>query len=171
MVWLYGGAYQAGFSGDPVYDGARLARLGAVVVTFNYRVGMEGFAQLGGAPANRGLLDQIAALGWVQDDVAAFGGDPGNVTVFGESARLVAALLTMDAAAGLSGALSRRACPGRSFPPGWPPISPPRPRVRWARRRRPPWPDIDPGRLVAAGQAVTALFGQQAGRWERSPTR
>src|SRR5690606_11056056 len=86
MVWIYGGAYLIGHSSDPVYDGARLAREGGVVVvTFNYRVAMEGFGQIEGAPANRGLLDQIAALTWVRDNIGAFGGDPENVTVFGES--------------------------------------------------------------------------------------
>ncbi|MCF6471094.1 carboxylesterase family protein, partial [Nonomuraea sp. MG754425] len=85
MVWIYGGAYRSGESGASVYDGALLAREGnAVVVTLNYRVGMEGFAHVEGAPANRGLLDQVAALEWVRDNVAAFGGDPGRVTVFGE---------------------------------------------------------------------------------------
>lgn len=55
-------------------------------MSFNYRVGIEGFACIEGAPANRGLLDQVAALEWVRDNIAAFGGDPGQVTVFGESA-------------------------------------------------------------------------------------
>ena len=74
-----------------------------MVVTFNYRTGMEGFAQIEGAPANRGLLDQVAALAWVRDNIAAFGGDPGLVTVFGQSAGAgsVAALLVAPLAAGL----------------------------------------------------------------------
>lgn len=76
MVWIHGGAYTVGTSGLPEYDGARLARDGVVVVTFNYRVGVEGFAQIEGAPANRGLLDQVAALEWVRDNVRAFGGTP-----------------------------------------------------------------------------------------------
>lgn len=86
LVWIYGGAYMSGSSGDPGYDAALIARAGLVVVTFNYRVGVEGFAQLEGAPANRGLLDQLAALHWVQQNIAGFGGDPERVTVCGQSA-------------------------------------------------------------------------------------
>lgn len=86
MVWVYGGAFVNGSSAIPVYDGTAFARDGVVLVTFNYRLGVEGFAQLPGAPDNRGLLDQVAALQWVQDNIAAFGGDPSAVTVFGESA-------------------------------------------------------------------------------------
>ena len=77
LVWIYGGAYKVGSAEIPAYDGGRLAREGdLVVVTFNYRTGVEGFAQIEGAPANRGLLDQVAALAWVRDNIAAFGGDP-----------------------------------------------------------------------------------------------
>ncbi|MQA86732.1 MAG: carboxylesterase family protein [Streptosporangiales bacterium] len=88
MVWIYGGAWRAGHGGDPAYDGTVLARSGAVVVTFNYRVDFDGFGYLpdAPAPANRGLLDQLAALRWVRANIAGFGGDPDNVTVFGESA-------------------------------------------------------------------------------------
>ncbi len=98
LVWIQGGGYLFGTSGLPEYDGGRLARDGGVVVvTFNYRVGIEGFAQIDGAPANRGLLDQVAALEWVRDNIGAFGGDPDRVTVFGQSAGggSVAALLAM----------------------------------------------------------------------------
>lgn len=118
MVWIYGGAYRSGESGASVYDGALLAREGnAVVVTLNYRVGMEGFAHVEGAPANRGLLDQVAALEWVRDNVAAFGGDPGRVTVFGESAGAgsVAALMVMPRAAGLFGRAIAQSVPGTFF--------------------------------------------------------
>jgi para-nitrobenzyl esterase len=104
MVWIYGGGYSLGSAGRPEYDGGRLARDGrVVVVTFDYRLGVEGFAWIDGAPANRGLLDQVAALEWVRDNIAAFGGDPERVTVFGESAGggSVAALLAMPRAAGL----------------------------------------------------------------------
>jgi para-nitrobenzyl esterase len=104
MVWIQGGGYLFGTSGRPEYDGGRLARDGGVVVvTFNYRLGIEGFAQIDTAPANRGLLDQVAALEWVRDNIGAFGGDPDQVTVFGQSAGAgsVAALLAMPRATGL----------------------------------------------------------------------
>ncbi|MFF0751721.1 carboxylesterase/lipase family protein [Streptomyces sp. NPDC004267] len=104
MVWLHGGAFSNGSGSVPAYDGGRFARDGVVCVTVNYRLGADGFLHLGdGTPANLGLLDQIAALTWVQDAIAAFGGDPGNVTVFGESAGAmsIGALLAMPSAAGL----------------------------------------------------------------------
>ncbi|MGW0810251.1 carboxylesterase/lipase family protein [Nonomuraea sp. NPDC002799] len=103
MVWIHGGGYMYGWSGDPVFDGRVLARDGVIVVTFNYRVSAEGFGHFPGAPANRGLLDQVAALRWVRDNIAAFGGDPDRVTVFGESAGAgsIAALMVMPQAAGL----------------------------------------------------------------------
>ncbi|TDB86192.1 carboxylesterase/lipase family protein [Actinomadura sp. KC216] len=98
MVWIHGGAFRNGSGALPVYDGRNFARDGVVCVTINYRLGVEGFAGLPGAPANRGLLDQIAALEWVQANIAAFGGDPGRVTVFGESAGAmsVTTLLSLD---------------------------------------------------------------------------
>src|ERR1700756_382681 len=86
MVWIHGGAYMFGSSAEPVYDGGRFAMAGVVLVTCNYRLGVEGFGQIPGTPANRGLLDLVAALRWVAENIEAFGGDPGNVTVFGESA-------------------------------------------------------------------------------------
>ncbi|MDS1270525.1 carboxylesterase family protein [Lipingzhangella sp. LS1_29] len=86
LVWLYGGAYIFGSSAEPLYDGTPLARTGLVVVSCNYRVGFEGFGHVPDAPDNRALLDQAAALAWVRDNIEAFGGDPGNVTVAGESA-------------------------------------------------------------------------------------
>ena len=120
MVWIQGGGFVFGMSGLPEYDGGRLARDGGVVVvTFNYRVGIEGFAQIEGAPANRGLLDQVAALEWVRDNIRAFGGDPDKVTVFGESAGggSVAALLAMDRAAGLFRRAVAQSVPGAAFSP------------------------------------------------------
>ncbi|MET8079032.1 carboxylesterase family protein [Streptomyces sp. NPDC005303] len=118
MVWIYGGAYKLGHSGSPGYDAQHLARAGdVVVVTLNYRVGIEGFALLEGAPANRGLLDQVAALEWVRDNITAFGGDPGQVTVFGESAGAgsVASLLAMPSARGLFGRAVAQSVPGTYF--------------------------------------------------------
>ena len=97
MVWIYGGAYRSGASSLPGYDGTPLARKNVVLVTFNHRVGVEAYAWLPGVPANRALLDQVAALRWVRENIAAFGGDPDRVTVFGESAGAgaIAALLVM----------------------------------------------------------------------------
>ena len=110
----------SGTSGLPEYDGARLAGGGdVVVVTFNYRVGMDVFAQIEGAPANRGLLDQVAALEWVRDNIEAFGGNPGRVTVFGQStgAGSVAALLAMPSATGLFCRAVAQSVPGTFFTP------------------------------------------------------
>jgi para-nitrobenzyl esterase len=103
LVWIYGGAFQNGNSAVAMYDGQSFARDGVVLVSINYRLGVDGFALLPDAPANRGLLDQVAALEWVRDNIAAFGGDPDNVTIFGESAGAmsVAALLGMPRTRGL----------------------------------------------------------------------
>ncbi|MBB5491210.1 carboxylesterase/lipase family protein [Nocardiopsis metallicus] len=86
LVWIHGGAYIVGSGAEATYDGTRLAEAGLVVVSVNYRLGFEGFGHVPGRPDNRGLLDQAAALRWVRDNIAAFGGDPGNVTIAGESA-------------------------------------------------------------------------------------
>jgi len=111
MVWLYGGGFFGGAGSEPRYAGDGLARKGAVVVTLNYRLGALGFLahpELSAesrhkASGNYGMLDAIAALQWVQRNIAAFGGDPSNVTVFGESAgaNLTNALVASPAAAGL----------------------------------------------------------------------
>ncbi|YCK38039.1 carboxylesterase/lipase family protein [Actinomadura sp. ATCC 39365] len=103
MVWIHGGSLRNGSSSLPLYDGHAFARDGVVLVSINYRLGVEGFGVFPDAPDNRGLLDQIAALEWVRDNIAAFGGDPGNVTVFGESAGAISigALLTSPRARGL----------------------------------------------------------------------
>ncbi|HUO92109.1 MAG TPA: carboxylesterase family protein [Rhizomicrobium sp.] len=94
MVWIYGGAFITGSSALPTYTGVDLAKHGVVVVSFNYRLGWLGFfnhpALAADAPneahGNYGLMDQIAALEWVKKNIASFGGDPDNVTIFGESA-------------------------------------------------------------------------------------
>lgn len=103
LVWIHGGGFFAGCSANPWYDGTSFARRGLVVVSINYRLGAEGFMELGDAPSNRGLLDCIAALKWVRGNIAAFGGDPGRVTVMGQSAGGTAAgaLLVSAAAQGL----------------------------------------------------------------------
>nr|WP_285761990.1 carboxylesterase family protein [Nocardiopsis ansamitocini] len=103
MVWIHGGAFTNGSGAEAAYDGSAFARDGVVAVSFNYRLGVEGFGLFPDAPANLGLLDQIAALEWVRDNIAHFGGDPANVTVFGESAGAmsVCTLLSMPRARGL----------------------------------------------------------------------
>lgn len=107
MVWIHGGAFVIGSGSQSIYDGRKLARRGdVVVVTINYRLGVFGFLDLGQpelATPNAGLLDQIAALEWVRDHIAEFGGDPGQVTIFGESAggMSVGTLLGCPSAKGL----------------------------------------------------------------------
>jgi para-nitrobenzyl esterase len=103
MVWIHGGAFANGTGAVPTYDGSNFARDGVVCVTINYRLGADGFLFLNDGIANLGLLDQIAALEWVQKNIAAFGGDPNNITIFGESAggMSVTTLLSMPRADGL----------------------------------------------------------------------
>lgn len=111
MVWIYGGGYTSGSGSQPMYDGEALAKKGAVIVTFNYRLGALGFfshpeltaeSDRRGA-GNFGVMDSIAALQWVQKNIAAFGGDAKNVTIFGESAGagMVANLMAVQSAKGL----------------------------------------------------------------------
>lgn len=101
MVWIQGGMFEIQSSAP--YDGRQFARDGIVCVVINWRVGAEGFLYLDDGYANLGLLDQVAALEWVRDNIAAFGGDPANVTIFGESAGAmsVGTLLSMPRAEGL----------------------------------------------------------------------
>jgi len=111
MFWIHGGGFSHGAGTQPSYDGGALVERGdVVVVTINYRLGALGYLYLGehggkewGAATNAGQLDQIAALRWVRDNIAAFGGDPAQVTIFGESAGAVAVstLLAMPEAQGL----------------------------------------------------------------------
>ncbi|MGN6611518.1 MAG: carboxylesterase/lipase family protein [Angustibacter sp.] len=115
MVWIHGGLWKHGAPAMAQYDGAGLARAGVVVVTIAYRLGFEGFGHLDGAPDNRGLLDQVAALQWVRDNIGAFGGDPDNVTVFGQSAG--AASVVYLAGAPAARGLFRRAV-AQSVPDG-----------------------------------------------------
>lgn len=86
MVFVHGGGFVAGSTRSVLYDGTAFARDGVVLVTVTYRLGITGFLDLPGAVPNRGLLDVLAALAWVQTNIEAFGGDPGNVTLFGQSA-------------------------------------------------------------------------------------
>jgi para-nitrobenzyl esterase len=166
MVWIYGGAYRAGSSSLPGYDGTPLARQNVVLVTFNHRIGVEGFAHLPGAPANRGLLDQVAALRWVRENIAAFGGDPDRVTVFGESAGAgsIAALLVMPDAAGLFRRAIAQSVPGTFFSPA---LAADITAAIAARAGLPATAEAfrtaDPSRLTAAADAVRP--GDHFGRW------
>jgi para-nitrobenzyl esterase len=169
LVWIYGGAYKVGAAGIPDYDAGRLAREGdLVVVTFNYRTGVEGFAEIEGAPANRGLLDQVAALDWVRDNIAAFGGDPDLVTVFGQSAGAgsVAALLAMPRAAGLFQRAIAQSVPGTFFSQR---LAADITRVIAAglglRATTADLSGVDPVRLVAAADAVDRTLSQHQDRW------
>ncbi len=107
LVWIHGGSFMNGAGSNLEYDGSAFARDGVVCVTVNYRLGAEGFLYVGtdaaAGTANLGLQDQVAALRWVQDNIAAFGGDPARVTVAGESAGAmsVTTLLAMPASDGL----------------------------------------------------------------------
>jgi para-nitrobenzyl esterase len=103
LVWIHGGSFMNGSSSVGAYDGAAFARDGVVCVSINYRLAAEGFLFLDDGTANLGLLDQLAALRWVQDNIAFFGGDPVRVTVAGESAGAmsVTTLLSMPLAKGL----------------------------------------------------------------------
>jgi para-nitrobenzyl esterase len=124
MVWIYGGAFVQGAGSTPFYDGTHFAEDGVVLLTFNYRLGRFGFfahpaLDKGAAPvANYGLMDQIAALKWTRANIAAFGGDPSNVTMFGESAGAISVnyLMTSPAAHGLFDKAISESGFGRSVP-------------------------------------------------------
>ncbi|MFA7768871.1 carboxylesterase/lipase family protein [Streptomyces sp. NRRL S-448] len=161
MVWIHGGAHTRGSSAVPVYDGSAFARDGVVLVSFNFRLGVLGYGLFPDAPANRGLLDQIAALAWVRDNIGAFGGDPDRVTVFGESAGAISigALLAAPRAAGLF---------TRAVLQSGAPEVLPRPRVRAMVRRMASLLKVD---ATAAAFTVTApddLLAAQAAVLRRS---
>jgi para-nitrobenzyl esterase len=175
LVWICGGAYTIGMSSWPEYDGGHLARDGGVVVvTFNYRLGVEGFAEIVGAPPNRGLLDQVAVLEWVRDNIAAFGGNPDQVTVFGESAGggSVAALLAMPRASGLFRRAVAQSMPGTFFSQrlaadiaaacaeevGLPPTVA-------------DLAGVEPALLAVAGDLVAARMSERVGRWGQAAHR
>lgn len=131
MFWIHGGGYEAGSSQElPAYHGERLARRGVVFVSVNHRLGPFGYLDLSGlgdgryaTSGNAGMLDLVLALEWVRDNIAAFGGDPGNVTIMGQSGggAKVSILMAMPSAKGLfhkavveSGSFTRISNPGRS---------------------------------------------------------
>lgn len=103
LVYIHGGGFTEGSPASPWYDGRAFARDGVVTVTISYRLGFDGFGHIPGAPSNRGVRDWLAALAWVQENIAAFGGDPDRVTIAGQSAGggAVLTLLGMPAAQGL----------------------------------------------------------------------
>lgn len=103
LVWIHGGGFMAGCQNSSWYDGSTFNRDGIVTVSIGYRLGAEGFLRLPGSPDNRAALDWVAALTWVQENIAEFGGDPSRVTIAGQSAGggAVLALLTMPAAQAL----------------------------------------------------------------------
>jgi para-nitrobenzyl esterase len=166
MVWIYGGAYRFGASSLIGYDGTPLARQNVVVVTFNHRIGVEGYAYLPGVPANRALLDQVEALRWVRQNIAAFGGDPDRVTVFGESAGAgaIASLLVMPAAAGLFRRAIAQSVPGTFFSPA---LAADATAAIASQAGLPPTTEAfaaaDPARLAAASDAVRTADHQD--RW------
>ena len=86
LVWIHGGAFANGTGAIDIYEGSKFARDGIVCVTINYRLGADGFLHVEDGGGNWGILDQVAALEWVRDNIAAFGGDASNITVAGESA-------------------------------------------------------------------------------------
>ncbi|MFI6921108.1 carboxylesterase/lipase family protein [Nonomuraea spiralis] len=165
MVWIHGGAYLTGSADLPEFDARLLAGEGVVVVSFNYRVGMEGFGQVDGAPPNRGLLDQVAALRWVQENIAAFGGDPGRVTLFGESAGAgsIACLMTMPSAAGLFRRAIAQSVPGLFITPEL------AARVTAAVRARlggaSPYESAPEALITAASAVVAEEFAAEPRRW------
>jgi para-nitrobenzyl esterase len=169
MVWIYGGAYKLGHAGSPGYDAQHIARDGdLVVVSLNYRVGIEGFARIDGAPANRGLLDQVAALEWVRENITAFGGDPERVTVFGESAGAgsVASLLVMPSASGLFRRAVVQSVPDSFFSDAL--ARDIASAIAAEAGLRPTAADlatVDPRQLPVAGETLTAKMHQYEYRW------
>ena len=169
MVWIHGGAYKLGSSAQAGWDCRRIARDGdLVVVSCNYRLGIEGFAAIDGAPANRALLDQVAALMWVRDNVAAFGGDPDQITVFGESAGggSVAALLAMPTATGLFRRAIAQSVPGTFLTTELAAdIAATIATKHGLRRTTADLSTVEPERLALAGEAVAAKLRQYGDRW------
>ncbi|MDA5194446.1 carboxylesterase/lipase family protein [Govanella unica] len=123
MLWIHGGGNLGGSRSEDAFDGANLARQGITAVTFNYRLGAFGFLAHPDVGANFGVLDYVAVLEWVRDNISQFGGDPGNVTIFGESAGAVAVrtLLSTPKARGLfhRGIIQSAGFEQYSFAPGW----------------------------------------------------
>ncbi len=172
MVWIHGGGFVNGGSSDPLNDGSALARRGIVVVSFNYRLGRFGFfahpaltaEQPQGPLGNYGYMDQLEALRWVQRNIAAFGGNPDQVTIVGESAGGQSVLdhLTMPASRGLFHRAIAMSGGGRTLLGGFP--------LTGGERR---WPDAEEIGLNFArsegvrGTGAKALAALTAGRCHR----
>jgi para-nitrobenzyl esterase len=123
LVWIHGGGFVSGCNRSPWYRGERFARDGVVLVSVGYRLGLEGFLAMGKAPSNRAALDWIAALEWVQENIASFGGDPSQVTIGGQSAGSSACIILMTnpkaqglfrRVIGMSGTADTRMAPDRA---------------------------------------------------------
>jgi para-nitrobenzyl esterase len=171
LGWISGGSYTNGCA--DMYDPSALVRAGLVVVTFNYRVGFDGFGHVPGAPDNRGLLDQIAALEWVRDNIFAFGGDPGNVTVAGQSSGggSVVTLPAMPAAHGLFSRGIALSVPCEYFSVGMVDV--------FGRQVAEAagvtydvnaLAEVEPGRMIAAAGAVLGSYRDQPGLRRQVPT-
>lgn len=159
MVWVHGGSLAHGSNALAGYDGTSFARDGVVFVSVNYRLGAEGFSVLDGVPLNLGLADVVAALRWVQDEIASFGGDHANVTVFGESAGsiLLGTLLAHPAAGALfTRAILQSGAPTASGPKTAGRISQAMGRHLGIAQTRAAFAALTPDELVAASTAVTA---------------
>jgi len=163
LLWISGGGYLDCDAANPHFAGDALAAAGAVVVSAHYRTGAEGFLRIPGFPDNRALLDQLAALEWTHTNIAAFGGDPGNVTMFGQSAGAgsIAALLAMPSAAGAFRRAILQSIPGTYFTPG---LADDVAAEIGRELGRPPTA-ADPEALVAATRAVTDRLVHSADRW------
>ncbi|RJQ75677.1 carboxylesterase/lipase family protein [Pseudonocardiaceae bacterium YIM PH 21723] len=173
VVWISGGKYLHCNTANPHFAGAVMASEGVVVVSAHYRSGFKGFAHLDGAPGNRGLLDQLATLRWVRDNITAFGGDPANVTVLGQSAGAgsIAALLAMPAAAGLFRRAILQSLPGTYFTPAL--ATDIATEISAELGRSPRAADlaaVPPRTLVEATGAVTARLRQRWGPVVHTPT-
>ncbi|WP_316527588.1 carboxylesterase/lipase family protein [Kitasatospora brasiliensis] len=170
LVWIHGGGFISGTSGDPLYDPTVLASAGLVVVSVNYRVGAEGFMLLAGAPANRAFLDQLAALRWVRRNIARFGGDPARVTVAGQSAGAgsVAALLAMDAARGLFRRAVAHTVPGNHCTPALAAeVTAELAKLLGTAPTAAALAEVRPRRLAAAVTELGAALPEHLGRWGR----
>lgn len=160
LVFIHGGGLVMGSKDAAVYDGRSFARDGAVAVGINYRLGVEGFIAVPGAPTNLGLRDMLAALAWVRDNIAAFGGDPANVTVFGESGGAIATACLV--ASPLSAGLFSRAVVQSGHGSAVHPYDIARRVTRRVAKLLDVTPDVAGFRSTDPGEAVQAL--RRAGR-------